>query len=75
MPFYTKRMVKYLEGKDGKKKKKGGKEKHEKGLRVAPTGAGTSTIGVVAQTDVQTTQPTEHIPDQTFDQKLLYMKG
>lgn len=79
MPFYTKRMVRYMDGKEGKKKKH---NKHERGLRIAPTGAGgggksaNAQTGAVQQTEVQTTAPAEVIVDQTFDQKkLLFMKG
>ena len=86
MPFYAKRMVRFLEGKEGKddKKKKGHKEKKSgsgKGIRVAPSGIG-GTAGAnagtaaVPQTEVLTTAPAEQIPENTFDQKkLLFMKG
>ena len=85
MPFYTKRMVRFLEGKEGKGGK-GGKEGKkskksgtEKGLRVAPSSVGTggksaATSGV-KQPEVLTTAPAEAIPDMAFDQKkLLFMK-
>ena len=85
MPFYTKRMVRYLEGKDGHKKKKGTKEKGSdsgKGLRVAPSGiagaagAKAGAAAAVPTTEVQTTAPVEQIPEKDYDQKkLLFMKG
>ncbi|XP_054164569.1 testis-specific serine/threonine-protein kinase 1-like [Oppia nitens] len=40
MPFYTKRMVRFLEGKEGKHKRKHSHNKPEKGLRIAPSTVG-----------------------------------
>jgi serine/threonine protein kinase len=80
MPFYTKRMVRYLEGKDGHKKKKKDKDSG-KALRVAPSGisgAAGSKAGsaAVPQNEVLTTAAVEVIPDKTFDEKkLLFMKS
>lgn len=81
MPFYTKRMVRFLEGKDGKRKHNR-ESKNEKGLRVAPSSVGTGggsaakAGGKSLAAEVQTTAPTEKIADNAFDQKkLLFMKG
>jgi serine/threonine protein kinase len=73
MPYYTKRMVRYLQGKDGKHQKT--REKGGRALRTTPSSVGKSGAAV-PQPEAGPTPATETVPDQSFDQKkLLYMKG